>query len=233
MLLEAKNISRSFTRAGRDFPAVKDSSINIDKGDFIHLIGRSGSGKSTFLLMLAGLLNPDGGEIVFDGVKLSGLSDYELSSYRNSKIGYVPQSMGTLPNLTVLDNIRLPYFFMKREGDGMARAKKLLELMGIADLSEDFCKNLSGGELKRVMLARALMNEPQMLIADEPTSDLDKKTSFEIMDLLKEINERDGITMLIVTHEEDLLKYGKSLYQMEDGVLSEVTISRSSGGDSI
>jgi len=151
------------------------------------------------------------------------MHDEEKSEYRNEFIGYVPQSLGTLPTLNVLDNVRLPYFFKKREGDGIERARMLLDMCGILDLENDFCKNLSGGELKRVLIARALMNEPKILIADEPTSDLDSKTTIEIMNMLKEINEK-GTTIIIVTHDNDLLKYGSRLLEMTDGKLNEVAI---------
>lgn len=158
-----------------------------------------------------------------EGKNLSDMDDEEKSGYRNEFIGYVPQSLGTLPTLNVLDNVRLPYFFKKREGDGVERARMLLDMCGILDLENDFCKNLSGGELKRVLIARALMNEPKILIADEPTSDLDSKTTIEIMNMLKEINEK-GTTIIIVTHDNDLLKYGSRLLEMTDGKLNEVAI---------
>ena len=158
-----------------------------------------------------------------EGKNLSKMDDEEKSGYRNEFIGYVPQSLGTLPTLNVLDNVRLPYFFKKREGNGVERARMLLDMCGILDLENDFCKNLSGGELKRVLIARALMNEPKILIADEPTSDLDSKTTIEIMNMLKEINEK-GTTIIIVTHDNDLLKYGSRLLEMTDGKLNEVSI---------
>ena len=158
-----------------------------------------------------------------EGKNLSKMDDEEKSGYRNEFIGYVPQSLGTLPTLNALDNVRLPYFFKKREGNGVERARMLLDMCGILDLENDFCKNLSGGELKRVLIARALMNEPKILIADEPTSDLDSKTTIEIMNMLKEINEK-GTTIIIVTHDNDLLKYGSRLLEMTDGKLNEVSI---------
>ena len=222
-LINVNNLSKSFRRGERDFFAIDDVSFNVEQKDFINIIGKSGSGKSTLLTLLSAIIEPTSGEILVENKKVSDMNDDEKSEYRNEFIGYVPQSLGTLPTLNVLDNVRLPYFLKKREGDGIERAKMLLDMCGILDLKDDFCKNLSGGELKRVLIARALMNEPKILIADEPTSDLDSKTTIEIMDMLKDINQK-GTTIMIVTHDNDLLKYGSRLLEMTDGKLSEVSL---------
>lgn len=222
-LINVNNLSKSFRRGERDFFAIDNVSFDVKEKDFINIIGKSGSGKSTLLTLLSAIIEPTSGDIFVEGKNLSKMDDEEKSGYRNEFIGYVPQSLGTLPTLNVLDNVRLPYFFKKREGDGIERARMLLDMCGILDLENDFCKNLSGGELKRVLIARALMNEPKILIADEPTSDLDSKTTIEIMNMLKEINEK-GTTIIIVTHDNDLLKYGSRLLEMTDGKLNEVAI---------
>lgn len=222
-LINVNNLSKSFRRGERDFFAIDNVSFDVKEKDFINIIGKSGSGKTTLLTLLSAIIEPTSGDILVEGKNLSKMDDEEKSGYRNEFIGYVPQSLGTLPTLNVLDNVRLPYFFKKREGDGVERARMLLDMCGILDLENDFCKNLSGGELKRVLIARALMNEPKILIADEPTSDLDSKTTIEIMDMLKEINEK-GTTIIIVTHDNDLLKYGSRLLEMTDGKLNEVSI---------
>lgn len=222
-LINVNNLSKSFKRGERDFFAIDNVSFDVKEKDFINIIGKSGSGKSTLLTLLSAIIEPTSGDILVEGKNLSDMDDEEKSGYRNEFIGYVPQSLGTLPTLNVLDNVRLPYFFKKREGDGIERARMLLDMCGILDLENDFCKNLSGGELKRVLIARALMNEPKILIADEPTSDLDSKTTIEIMNMLKEINEK-GTTIIIVTHDNDLLKYGSRLLEMTDGKLNEVAI---------
>lgn len=222
-LINVNNLSKSFKRGERDFFAIDNVSFDVKEKDFINIIGKSGSGKSTLLTLLSAIIEPTSGDILVEGKNLSKMDDEEKSGYRNEFIGYVPQSLGTLPTLNVLDNVRLPYFFKNREGDGVERARMLLDMCGILDLENDFCKNLSGGELKRVLIARALMNEPKILIADEPTSDLDSKTTIEIMNMLKEINEK-GTTIIIVTHDNDLLKYGSCLLEMTDGKLNEVAI---------
>ena len=222
-LINVNNLSKSFRRGERDFFAIDNVSFDVNEKDFINIIGKSGSGKTTLLTLLSAIIEPTSGDIFVEGKNLSKMDDEEKSGYRNEFIGYVPQSLGTLPTLNVLDNVRLPYFFKKREGNGIERARMLLDMCGILDLGNDFCKNLSGGELKRVLIARALMNEPKILIADEPTSDLDSKTTIEIMNMLKEINEK-GTTIIIVTHDNDLLKYGSRLLEMTDGKLNEVSI---------
>lgn len=222
-LINVNNLSKSFRRGERDFFAIDNVSFDVNEKDFINIIGKSGSGKTTLLTLLSAIIEPTSGDIFVEGKNLSTMDDEEKSGYRNEFIGYVPQSLGTLPTLNVLDNVRLPYFFKKREGNGVERARMLLDMCGILDLENDFCKNLSGGELKRVLIARALMNEPKILIADEPTSDLDSKTTIEIMNMLKEINEK-GTTIIIVTHDNDLLKYGSRLLEMTDGKLNEVSI---------
>ncbi|OFK80593.1 ABC transporter ATP-binding protein [Fenollaria massiliensis] len=222
-LINVNNLSKSFRRGERDFFAIDNVSFDVNEKDFINIIGKSGSGKTTLLTLLSAIIEPTSGDIFVEGKNLSKMDDEEKSGYRNEFIGYVPQSLGTLPTLNVLDNVRLPYFFKKREGNGIERARMLLDMCGILDLENDFCKNLSGGELKRVLIARALMNEPKILIADEPTSDLDSKTTIEIMNMLKEINEK-GTTIIIVTHDNDLLKYGSRLLEMTDGKLNEVSI---------
>ena len=217
-IIKTENLSKSFKRGSNTLFAVKNVNFTLNEGDFVNIIGRSGSGKSTFLNLLSGLLKPTEGKIFAKGKDMSDFSDREISKYRNEIIGFVPQSLGTLPNLNVLENVSLPYYLFKRDESAYEKAAMLLDLMGILHLKDDFPKNLSGGELKRVLIARSMINSPELLILDEPTSDLDKNTTMEIMDLLKKINSK-GTALIIVTHELDILKYGNTLCQMEDGSL--------------
>lgn len=217
-IIKAENLSKSFKRGSNTLFAVKNVNFTLNEGDFVNIIGRSGSGKSTFLNLLSGLLKPTEGKIFTKGKDMSDFSDREISKYRNEIIGFVPQSLGTLPNLNVLENVSLPYYLFKRDDSAYEKAAMLLDEMGILHLKDDFPKNLSGGELKRVLIARSMINSPELLILDEPTSDLDKNTTMEIMDLLKKINSK-GTALIIVTHELDILKYGNTLCQMEDGSL--------------
>ena len=217
-IIKTENLSKSFKRGSNTLFAVKNVNFTLEEGDFVNIIGRSGSGKSTFLNLLSGLLKPTEGKIFAKGKDMSDFSDREISKYRNEVIGFVPQSLGTLPNLNVLENVSLPYYLFKRDDSAYEKAAMLLDEMGILHLKDDFPKNLSGGELKRVLIARSMINSPELLILDEPTSDLDKNTTMEIMDLLKKINSK-GTALIIVTHELDILKYGNTLFQMEDGSL--------------
>ncbi|MFQ9966786.1 MAG: ABC transporter ATP-binding protein [Peptoniphilus sp.] len=217
-IIKTENLSKSFKRGSNTLFAVKNVNFTLEEGDFVNIIGRSGSGKSTFLNLLSGLLKPTEGKIFAKGKDMSDFSDREISKYRNEVIGFVPQSLGTLPNLNVLENVSLPYYLFKRDDSAYEKAAMLLDEMGILHLKDDFPKNLSGGELKRVLIARSMINSPELLILDEPTSDLDKNTTMEIMNLLKKINSK-GTALIIVTHELDILKYGNTLCQMEDGSL--------------
>ena len=219
-MLEIKNISKSYNRQGKDFFAVKDVNLNISHGDFIHIIGRSGSGKSTFLNIVAGLLSADKGSLSLDRTNYMELPDEEKSEFRNKNIGFIPQSPALLSYLNVLENIRLPYDMYEKEGDSEGKARYFLNELGLEHLAKSYSKELSGGELRRIIIARALMTEPKILIADEPTSDLDIEATKEVMDLLKKINEK-GTTVLVVTHELDTLKYGKKVYTMSEGILED------------
>lgn len=219
-MLEIKNISKTYNRQGKTFFAVKDVNLNVSDGDFIHIIGRSGSGKSTLLNIVAGLLSANQGTLLLDGINYLELNDKEKSKFRNKNIGFIPQSPALLGYLNILENIRLPYDMYEKDGDSEGKARYFLNELGLEHLAKSYPKELSGGELRRIIIARALMTDPKILIADEPTSDLDIEATKEVMDLLKKINEK-GTTVLIVTHELDTLKYGKKVYTMSEGLLTE------------
>jgi ABC-type lipoprotein export system ATPase subunit len=220
MALTVTNLTKEYVRGKIPFKAVNDVNFTVKSGDFITIIGRSGSGKSTLLNVIAGLLRPTSGSIEIDGINIVSLSDKEASQYRNSKIGYVPQGQSTLASLSVIDNVRLPYYLFKREKDITELALSLLNKTGIFHLKDTYPKQLSGGELKRIAIARALINSPDYIILDEPTSDLDTQTTKEIMELLKEISEAKT-AVIMVTHEMDVLEYGDDTYVMDSGVLTK------------
>lgn len=219
MLLQTHKLSRTFIRNGSRFFAVKDADFGIDAADFVFIVGRSGSGKTTLLNLISALLQPTSGSIFFQGKDITLMADTEKSYYRNESIGFVPQTLGALPNISVVDNVRLPFFLFKRDGDTEGRALSLLEMMGIGYLKNEMPKNLSGGETKRMLIARALMNAPRLLIADEPTANLDAETSAGVMKVLKEIN-RLGTAVLIVTHDTSILHANCTVYRMDAGFLS-------------
>jgi putative ABC transport system ATP-binding protein len=217
-LLELRELTKEYRRGGRAFNAVNGVSLSVEAGDFISVIGRSGSGKTTLLNMGAGLLAPTRGSVFFEGRDIYALRDKDISFLRNEKVGYVPQGQSLLANFTVFDNVCIPWFLFPREGDIEGRAFILLEKVGIRHLAASYPKELSGGELRRAAIARALINEPRLLIADEPTGDLDARTTEEIMRLFSKI-AAEGTALLIVTHELDTLNYGNKTYSMDAGNL--------------
>jgi putative ABC transport system ATP-binding protein len=219
VLLEIKDLTKEYKRSNTTFSAVDHVNLSVSSDDFVSITGRSGSGKSTLLNLIAGLLKPTSGSINVDGQDILFLDNKGISLYRNAKIGYVPQGQSVLANLTVLDNIQLPFYLFERDGSVLARAQSLLEKVGIPHLAKSYPKQLSGGELRRVSIARALINKPVILIADEPTSDLDKQTTAEIMKLFTQISKQ-GTAVLLVTHELDTISYGNSVYVMEAGNLT-------------
>jgi len=231
-LLELKNLTKEYKRGGRSFNAVNNADLSVESGDFISIIGRSGSGKSTLLNMCAGLIKPTSGSVIFDGSDIYKFNDIEISFFRNEKIGFVPQGQSLLSNFSVLENVCMPWFLFKRGNENAdkkitehpanllsERASALLEKTGIGNLANSSPKELSGGEMRRVAIARSLINKPALLIADEPTNDLDSETTAEIMKLLRDIS-KEGTSVLIVTHELDTLSYGNKTYAMSSGNLS-------------
>ena len=221
MLLQTRQLSRTFTRNGSDFFAVRNVDFSIDTFDFVFIVGRSGSGKTTLLNLISGSLEPTSGSVFFGDKDITLMNDIEKSYYRNESIGFVPQSLGALPNLSVLDNVRVPFFLFRRDGDTEGRALSLLEVMKIAHLKNEMPKNLSGGELKRMLIARALMNDPKLLIADEPTANLDAETAVGVMQAIKDINKL-GTAVLIVTHDSNILDPLCTTYRMDLGTLSKI-----------
>jgi putative ABC transport system ATP-binding protein len=216
--MELTELTKVYERGGRAFNAVDHVNLPVEAGDFISITGRSGSGKSTLLNMSAGLLRPTEGTALFEGQDIHRMNDRELSFFRNEKIGYVPQGQSLLANFTVFDNVCIPWFLFKREGDAEGRAFTLLEKTGISHLAAAYPKELSGGEMLRAAIARSLINRPRLLIADEPTADLDAETTADIMGLFSLI-AGEGTAVLMVTHELDTLRYGNKIYSMSAGNL--------------
>lgn len=220
MLLQAENLQKEYKRGGEPFLALNDVSLAIGKEDFILITGRSGSGKSTLLNLLAGLLPPTQGAVVFNGQKFSNLRDDELSRLRNEQIGFIPQGQSLLPNLTVLDNVLLPFRFYRSGQGPVDKAWGLLEQMGIPHLRNAYPGELSGGELRRITIARGLINSPVLLLADEPTGDLDPETGGEVMKLFSTA-ARSGVAIVLVTHNPEFIPYGNRHWIMERGRLVE------------
>lgn len=207
---------------------VRNVSLQISPGEFVMIIGRSGTGKSTLLNLTAGLIKPTAGQVTIDNVHLKDMSDKEISQLRSQKIGFVFQFPSLLPALTVQENVAMPAVFTSRSGkrEAHARAIELLNTLGLADKAGVYPKQLSAGEQKRAVIARSLVNRPQILLADEPTSDLDEQTEREVMELIREINST-GVTVLMVTHSLQLLSYVSRAFKMEDGLLMPLSVEKS------
>lgn len=219
MLLEVKGLTKVYKRGLTFFKAVDQVSFSMDRKEFVSIVGRSGSGKSTLLNMIAGLIKPSEGSVLLEGKETLNCNDTEVSYLRNAKIGYIPQGQSILPNFSVIDNVRLPFYLSKRSGDPTERAFSLLERVGISHLARSYPSQLSGGEMKRVEIARALINSPDLLIADEPTGNLDLQTTRETMQLFDSLSE-EGASILLVTHEPEVSYYCKRTLVMKDGKLS-------------
>jgi ABC-type lipoprotein export system ATPase subunit len=217
-MISVQNVTKIYTTKSLTVPAVHDVSLEVAPGEFVVITGRSGSGKTTLLSLVAGLTRPTSGQVLLDGVPVWSLPDKEQSLLRNEKIGFVFQFPSLLPSLTALENVMLPAMFgAKQHGGVRERATHLLEQVGLSDRLRSYPRQLSGGQQQRVVIARALMNEPELLLADEPTSDLDELTEREIMSLFRDIHQQTGVTVLLVTHSAELGQYGTRSIQMAGG----------------
>lgn len=219
-MISLEEVSKTYS-SSKEHPvkAVQGVSLEIQAGEFVVITGRSGSGKTTLLNLAAGLTKPSSGKVFLDGVDLWGLTDKKQSQLRGQKIGFVFQFPSLLPGLSAVENVMLPTAFGTGSGTDEAgkRAAKLLETVGLEEKLEAYPRQLSAGQQQRVVIARSLMNEPEVLLADEPTSDLDEQTETEIMELFKEIHKRTGVTIVMVTHSTQLVPYGTRSVEMANG----------------
>jgi putative ABC transport system ATP-binding protein/lipoprotein-releasing system ATP-binding protein len=212
---------------GNYLTAVKGISLEIQRGEFAMIVGRSGSGKTTLLNLAGGLTRPTAGQVYLDNVDLWKLDDREQSLLRNQKIGFVFQFPSLLPSLTVLENVLVPTLFTReRASNGVhGRAMEMLENVGLVEKVGAYPRQLSAGQQQRVVIARALMNQPEVILADEPTSNLDEKTEMEIMSLFRDLHARLGLTILLVTHTTQLLSAGMHKIEMASGqIVNQVQV---------
>lgn len=221
-MIDLQSVSKTYRVSKENIVnAVRGVSVTILPGEFVVITGRSGSGKTTLLNLAAGLTKPTSGKVVLAGVDLWGLSDDQQSALRGKALGFIFQFPSLLPALTVLDNVRLPRTFRSAgnglEDDGLDRAAALLKSVGLSDKARSYPRQLSAGQQQRVVIARALMNDPQVLLADEPTSNLDEQTEREIMDLFREIHAQRQLTVVMVTHTTQLINYGTRAIEMANG----------------
>ena len=217
-IIELTGVSRHYGSDSQIVRAVDGIDLRVDAGDFVSVTGNSGAGKSTLLALIGGLTNATAGEVRVLGKLLSGLDDREISTLRGDRIGFVFQFQSLLPSLTALDNVRLPGLFSKGVVE-INEAKDLLSRVGLSHKSGSYPSQLSGGEQARVALARALANKPVLLLADEPTGNLDVDTEKEILSYLREINLEMGTSILLVTHSSELSQYGNRHLVMKAGRL--------------
>lgn len=218
-MIELKDIVRSYMLGTEPLYALRGVSITIKTGEYVAIMGSSGSGKSTLMNIIGALDRPSSGEYLFDGEPLQSLSEDGLADIRNRKIGFVFQQFNLLPRMTALENVALPLVYAGvPPGERRLRAEQSLALVGLADRMHHRPNQLSGGQQQRVSIARALINRPELLLADEPTGALDSATSIEIMKLLGELHQQ-GMTIVLVTHEPDIAEHAKRLIRLKDGVV--------------
>jgi putative ABC transport system ATP-binding protein len=228
-LVRLVDVHKTYRSGEMEVPAVRGVSIEIKRGEFVALMGASGSGKSTLMNILGCLDRPTTGHYLLDGADVSGLDRDRLADIRNRKIGFVFQNFNLLPRTSARENVELPLVYSAQHltrAQLCEKADRILASVGLAGREDHHPSQLSGGQQQRVAIARALINEPEVLLADEPTGNLDSRTSIEIMAIFQQLNER-GITVIMVTHEPDIAAYAKRNVMMRDGViLDDHVVSR-------
>lgn len=221
MLIQIKDLTKTYLRHEGSINAVDTISLDIPKGSFMTITGPSGSGKTTLLLILGGLLRPTSGNMSYNQKELNLEKEEEMATFRSDHVGYVMQSFALIPYLTALENITIALNVKENGTDkNQKRAMELLKWVGLEDRTTHYPKELSAGQQQRVAIARALANNPDVLLADEPTGNLDPKLSLEILEVLKDINQRQGTTVIMVTHSPMAAKYGNTKIQLENGKIS-------------
>ena len=217
-----ENISKSFARKNKNtFLSVQPTTINIPEHSMISLMGRSGSGKSTFLNIISGLLKPSSGTVKYDDIDIYALSDTERAKFRSEHIGIIPQGQTMVQSLNIIENICLPYLLEKNDKkytSAMSRASQIMTDLHILDLKYEMPASLSGGELRRAAIARSMIKNPDIIFADEPTCDLDNENTQLVLQILKNISE-SNTTVFIVTHEQEILNYANIQYTMDSGII--------------
>lgn len=228
-LISLKNIQKTYFMGDISLPVLKGITLNVERGEMVALTGVSGSGKSTLMNILGCLDRPTGGEYWLDGREISKLDNDGRADVRNKKIGFVFQNFNLLARTTALENVIMPLGYTAAhlsEKQMLEMGKAMLERVGLADRMDHEPSRLSGGQQQRVAIARALVNKPQIVFADEPTGNLDTKMSEEILRIFNEINEKDGVTIVLVTHEMDVAQSAKRIIKLKDGEISSDTVLR-------
>jgi putative ABC transport system ATP-binding protein len=219
MLISIQNLNKTYIMGAEKVEALKDVSLSIEKNEYVALMGPSGSGKSTLMNLLGCLDSPTQGSYSLNDIEVSTMDDSELAEVRNKQIGFVFQTFNLLPRLSALENVALPLVYAGyAKEERLEKARKVLESVGLGDRVMHKPNELSGGQRQRVAVARALVNDPAIILADEPTGNLDTKTSYEIMALFEQIHQA-GNTVIIVTHEQDIARHAHRIVRMRDGLI--------------
>ena len=224
-VVRLRDVTKAYGTGAAKAQVLRGVSFDIDKGELIALVGQSGSGKSTLLNVIGGLDKPDAGEVEVFGVDTQAASDAQLADLRNRKMGFVFQAFNLLDHLNVLGNVTLPAAFSHhtKQDEVDHRGREALRKVGLSDFAHRKPGELSGGQKQRVAIARALFGSPELLLCDEPTGSLDSDTGHEVIEFLRELNAKDGVTLLIVTHERRISSVAKRVIAMRDGMLVETT----------
>jgi len=222
-VVRLRDVTKSYGEGAAKTQVLRGVSFDIEEGELIALVGQSGSGKSTLLNIIGGLDHPDAGEVEVLGLDTMRAGDSKLAQMRNKSIGFVFQAFNLLDHLTVLQNVTLPAAFAKDGRDVDGKGREALRRVGLSDFANRRPGELSGGQKQRVAIARALFGAPKLLLCDEPTGNLDSETGKEVIDFFRELNAKDGVTLLIVTHERRVSSVAKRVIAMRDGMLVETT----------
>jgi len=227
--VEAVDLTRSLPLGSSEVHILNGISFEITRGEWVALTGPSGSGKSTLLGIIAGLDTPTSGRITIDDVDITGMGEGALAGIRNQKIGVVFQSFNLIPSLTAQENVEVPLYVGSRSGDAPQKARRMLELVGLKDRRNHRPNQLSGGEQQRVAIARALVTQPAILVADEPTGNLDSATGAQVLDLFERLHKELALTLIIATHDPDVAGRANRVLHIVDGKLSELEAVQPAG----
>jgi putative ABC transport system ATP-binding protein len=230
-VVELLNVSKGFMRGSQEIPVLTNTTLHIPKGDFVAVMGPSGSGKSTLLNLCAGLDRPTTGKVIVNGQDLGELSEAKLSRWRSENLGFIFQMFNLMPVLTAQENVELPLMLTPLSRAGRRKqAETSLRIVGLADRADHYPRQLSGGQEQRVAIARALANDPVLLLADEPTGNLDATSAQEVLDLLESLNDQFGTTIVMVTHDPKAARRAKRLLHLEKGTFVQADIDELEAG---